>query len=94
MAQTARAATPQRQLQVIPGVGPSIAQDLVDLGIRAVTQLRGRDPQHLYDELCRLRGAHVDRCMLYVFRCAVYYASNDVHDPHLLQWWHWKDTGN
>ncbi len=22
--------------------------------------------------------------MLYVFRCAVYYASNDIHDPELL----------
>jgi hypothetical protein len=33
----------------------------------------------------------VDRCMLNVFRCAVYYASNDIHDPELLKWWNWKD---
>jgi hypothetical protein len=27
----------------------------------------------------------------YVFRCAVYFASHEVHDPSLLQWWNWKD---
>jgi hypothetical protein len=29
--------------------------------------------------------------MLYVFRCAVYYASTRDPDPRLLQWWNWKD---
>jgi hypothetical protein len=33
----------------------------------------------------------VDRCMLYVFRCAVYYATNKKHDPKLLKWWNWKE---
>jgi len=27
--------------------------------------------------------SHIHR--LYVFRCAVYYASNDIHDPELLK---------
>jgi hypothetical protein len=29
--------------------------------------------------------------MLYVFRTAVYYASNSKHDPEKLKWWNWKD---
>ncbi|NIV18422.1 MAG: pathogenicity locus, partial [Woeseiaceae bacterium] len=29
---------------------------------------------------------------LYVFRCAVYYASEEDHDPELLKWWNWTDT--
>nr|WP_321429915.1 helix-hairpin-helix domain-containing protein [uncultured Methanolobus sp.] len=29
--------------------------------------------------------------MLYVFREAVYFASNEEHDPELLKWWNWKD---
>ncbi|HCF85169.1 MAG TPA: hypothetical protein DEV72_08210, partial [Ktedonobacter sp.] len=29
---------------------------------------------------------------LYVFRCAVYYAPNEQHEPQLLKWWHWKDS--
>lgn len=78
-------------LQEIPGVGPSIAQDLEDLGIEKVSNLRGRDPQRMYDEQCQQKGVQVDRCVLYVFRCAVYYANNTVHDPELLKWWNWKD---
>ncbi|MCH9015000.1 MAG: helix-hairpin-helix domain-containing protein [Gemmatimonadetes bacterium] len=79
------------ELQEIPGVGPSIAQDLEDLGIEKVSNLRGRDPQRMYDEHCQQKGVQVDRCVLYVFRCAVYYVNNTVHDPELLKWWNWKD---
>jgi len=81
----------QDHLRRIPGVGKSIAQDLRDLGVTRVDDLRGRDPQALYDELCELRGAHIDRCVLYVFRCAVYFATEEQHDPELLKWWNWKD---
>lgn len=79
-------------LQRIPGIGPSLARDLVDLGIRRVTALRGRSPERLYERLCVLRGQHQDRCVLYVFRCAVYFATERNHDPERLRWWNWKDT--
>jgi len=75
----------------IPGVGPSISADLQRLGIRNVAELRGRNPEALYAELCRQMGHHVDRCVLYVFRCAVYFVSETEHDPELLKWWNWKD---
>lgn len=78
-------------LQSIPGVGPSIERDLLDLGIDSVPELRGRDPDRLYGELCDLRRERIDPCVKYVFRCAVYFASNEVHEPALLQWWNWKD---
>lgn len=75
----------------IPGVGPSIANDLYRLGIQEVAELRGRSPEALYEDLCRETGQHVDRCVLYVFRCAVYFASEQQHDPEKLKWWWWKD---
>jgi hypothetical protein len=75
----------------IPGIGPSIARDLHRLGIQEVAELPGRNPETLYSALCREVGHHVDRCVLYVFRCAVYYASESNHDPELLKWWNWKD---
>ncbi len=75
----------------IPGVGKSIARDLRDLGIARVADLRHADSEALYDNLCALRGAHIDRCVLYTFRCAVYFASEEQHDPELLKWWNWKD---
>jgi hypothetical protein len=79
-------------LQRIPGIGPSLARDLADLGIRRVTALRGRSPERLYERLCVLRGQHQDRCVLYVFRCAVYFATERDHDPERLKWWNWKDA--
>jgi len=78
-------------LSRIPGVGPSIAADLYVLGIKDVSELRGRNPESLYAELCREVGQRVDRCALYVFRCAAYFASQAEHDPELLKWWNWRD---
>jgi len=52
--------------------------------------LRGKDPENLYrlsNEHC---GVIQDRCLLYVFRCAVYYA-NGGRDSEKLKWWYWKD---
>lgn len=92
MTDSARAAA-LRDFRRIPGVGPSIADDLWRLGFRRVADLRGRDPQALYEALCEEQGMHVDRCMLYVLRCAVYFASEETHDPDLLRWWSWKDGG-
>jgi hypothetical protein len=80
-----------RNLQTIPGVRKSISKDLWDLGIRSVVDLKNKNPQILYDSHCKQRGMPVDRCLLYVFRCAVYFASHTKHDPNLLLWWNWKN---
>lgn len=80
-----------KQLQKIPGVGPSIANDLYLQGIRSIDDLKYKDAQKMYKEQCELQGIHVDRCLLYVFRCAIYFASHTHHRPELLLWWNWKD---
>ena len=79
------------ELTRIPGVGPSIASDLHKLGVNRIADLRLRNPESMYSDLCEQTGQKVDRCVLYVFRCAVYYASENKHDPELLKWWNWKD---
>ena len=89
---TTKSSSDSKDLQQIPGVGPSIARDLEDLGVRRVEDLFGADPERLYQKLCSARGASIDRCVLYVFRCAVYYASHREHDAELLKWWNWKDS--
>lgn len=81
-----------REWQTIPGVGPSLARDLMSLGISRVAQPRKKDPEILYRRLEWQVGAHVDRCVLYVFRCAVYYAETSKPEANLLKWWSWKDT--
>ncbi len=80
-----------KEFQTIPGVGKIIAQDFVDLGYRKVAELRSENPEIMYQNLIALRGKHIDRCVLYVFRCAKYFVSNSVHDQELLKWWNWKD---
>lgn len=77
-------------LRRIPGVGPSIEGDLLAAGVRRVDDLVGRDPQELYARICTHQGMQVDRCVLYVMRCAVYYAETPSPDPELLKWWSWK----
>lgn len=85
------AKTPSSGLQEVPGIGPAMTRDLESIGIHSVKQLKGADPEHLYDKLCHFKAQPVDRCVLYVFRCAVYYVSHQEHDPELLKWWNWKD---
>ncbi len=77
--------------ETIPGIGPNLAQDLRDLGFSDAAELRGQDPEQMFEDLCQLRAQRVDRCVLYAFRCAVYFASNESHETELLKWWNWKD---
>jgi hypothetical protein len=78
-------------LTVIPGVGKSIAQDLHNIGIQTVSDLRGKNPEILYDLSNQYAGVVQDRCLLYIFRTAVYFAENKNPDPEKLKWWNWKD---
>jgi hypothetical protein len=77
-------------LQVIPGIGPSLAKDLRLLGYQQVQDLARADPEAMYSDLWRLTETRQDPCVLYVFRCAVYFASRRRHHPELLKWWNWK----
>jgi len=77
----------------IPGVGKSIAQDLRNIGIHHVEDLKGMDPERLYALSNDYAGKTQDRCLLYVLRCAVYFAETpqQERDPEKLKWWNWKE---
>jgi nucleotidyltransferase/DNA polymerase involved in DNA repair len=75
-------------LQSIPGIGVSLAGSLRSIGIKSTEDLKNKDPEALYKKLCK--KGKTDRCVLYTFRCAVYYASGGK-DKKLLKWWNWKD---
>jgi hypothetical protein len=79
------------RLMTIPGVGKSIAGDLYDIGIRSPEELRGNEPELLYERICAHQKKRIDRCLLYEMRCVVYFVSKEKHDPELLKWWNWKD---
>lgn len=80
-----------KSLEIIPGVGERIAEDLRNIGICSVAELKGKDPEKLYELSNRYEGRIQDRCLLYVFRGAVYFAENKNPDPEKLKWWNWKD---
>lgn len=82
-----------KELRQIPGVGISIANDLWNINIRSIDDLAGEDPNALYDASNNYVGMVQDRCLLYVFKCAVYYAKTppELRDAELLKWWNWKD---
>lgn len=80
-----------KELQKIPGIGKACSLDLWNIGIRKIADMEGRSPEELYTKLNQVTGATHDICMLYTFRCAVYFASEPHHDREKLNWWYWKD---
>ena len=79
------------ELQKIPGIGKACSLDLYQLGIRKIADLEKQNPAVLYDRLNRITGVVHDVCMLYTFRCAVYFASEKKHEKKKLNWWYWKN---
>lgn len=60
-----------RELRGLHNVGPATAEDLLLLGIRAVEDLAGADPDHLHATLCRLDGLRHDPCVRDVLASAI-----------------------
>ncbi len=80
------------EISAIPGLNPEALNHFRKLGKTKISELKDVDPDDLYLLLCRRNKEKVDRVMLYILRYAVYYASNEEHDPELLHWWNWKDS--
>ena len=82
-----------KNLRQIPGVGKSIANDLWNIGINHVNDLVGQSPEQLYKLSNEHAGVIQDRCLLYVFRCAVYFAQTppELRDAEHLKWWNWME---
>lgn len=71
------------ELTSIPNVGPAVARRLARLGIVHPGDLRGRDPEELFDLSCMLDGRRHDPCLLDTFAAAVAYADGGPARP----WW-------
>lgn len=75
-------------LQGLRSIGPAALNDFDLLGVTSLDDLANRDPQELYDALCRLKGQKVDICCLDVMYCAVAQARNP-HLPSEQRDWFW-----
>jgi len=67
----------------MPNVGPAVAAKLERIGIARPEDLRGRDPDELFEQLCALDGLRHDPCLLDTFVAAVAFAEGGPARP----WW-------
>jgi len=80
-------------LTSIPSIGKTISKNLARIDIRKVEDFMNKNPEELYEAWCAVaqNPSDLDRCVLYTFRTAVYFA-NGGRDPEKLKWWNWKDV--
>lgn len=78
-------------LRNVPGVGAKTEQTLIALGYDSLAALREADPDELYRKACFLENEQMDKCALYVFRCAVSYAKDPAPNPNEYCWWYFTD---
>ena len=81
-----------KELTIIPGIGKSLATDLWNIGITSIDDLKGKDPEVLFTLSNDYARVVQDRCVLYAFRCAVYFAKTppEHREKEKLNWWFWK----
>ncbi len=63
-------------LLTIPYIGKSTKQDLLELGITCVEDLKGKIQKNYIKKIVKKQHQE-NRCWLYVFRMCVYYAEQD-----------------
>jgi hypothetical protein len=71
------------KLEQIPNIGPSIAGDLILIGIFHPHDLLEQDPYALYEKLCGKTHTRQDPCVLDTFISAVRFMEGAPERP----WW-------
>ena len=79
-----------RQLKDLVSIGPAMLEDFELLGIHSVAQLKRRNPQRMYRDLCRIRNEVIDPCCLDTFVAAVAQAKDPNLPIEQRQWWYWS----
>ena len=80
-----------KQFQSLPSIGKAGSLDLWNMGFRSIDELKGKNPMELYEKLCYITKLKHDICVLYSFRCMVYFVNEKEHEKEKLNWWYWKD---
>ncbi len=79
-----------RQLSDLTSVGPATLEDLSRLGIRSVSQLKGKSASGLYQRLCRMDGVRHDPCCEDTFAAAIAQADDPKLPAVKKRWWYWS----
>ena len=75
--------TNRSDLLELANVGPAVARYLERVGITQTSQLAGRDPIEIYEEMCAASGRRHDPCLLDTVMSAVEQADGGPARP----WW-------
>ena len=71
------------RLEEVPNIGPAIAAKLRRIDVLEPSDLIGRDPYALFDELSARTGERHDPCLLDVFIAATRFMGGEPEKP----WW-------
>jgi hypothetical protein len=72
-----------KRLEDLPNIGPAIAAKLRGIDVCTPSDLRGRDPFELYEELNARTGVRHDPCLLDVLIAVTRFLAGEPAKP----WW-------
>lgn len=67
----------------LPNIGKEMEKSLFAIGIKHPSQLMGKSPYQMHEELCRKTGSRQDPCVLDVFISITRFMEGDDPKP----WW-------
>ncbi|MES2225824.1 MAG: helix-hairpin-helix domain-containing protein [Patescibacteria group bacterium] len=79
----AESADAVRKFTDIPNIGPRMAEDFRELGLKTPQELTGRDALTLYKKMCRVSGVRQDPCVLDTYIAAIDFMNGSPARP----WW-------
>jgi hypothetical protein len=79
-----------RELFDLISIGPAMVHVFKSLSIHSVAVLARRNPERLFEKLCRLIGERENVCVLDAFSAAVAQARNPRLPVEQCQWWYWS----
>ncbi len=74
-----------KNLEDLPNVGRSVAEDLRSIGIATPADLRDCDAFELYEKIAQVTGQRHDPCLLDTFMSAIDFVNGNPARP----WWHY-----
>ncbi|MDA7026142.1 helix-hairpin-helix domain-containing protein [Bacillus sp. CLL-7-23] len=73
------------EFQMIPSIGPKIAQSVIDLGYYSLADMKDQTGAELINRLEKQKGYWHDPCAEDALRCIVHHAN---HPDSNKNWWH------
>ncbi len=84
----AKSAKDVKKFQDIPNVGPAMAKDFAQLGLKQPTDLIRKDPLTLYKSMCKIAGVRQDPCVLDTYIAVVDFMNGAPARP----WYYYTKT--